>query len=522
MKLNWKSDWGCIFGSGIGSLVAALAIAPSSLALSLQPLGTYTYDGAEKEGAAEISTYDPRSKTLYVTNAIDNSVDLLDLSNPRRPRKISSIDLYAYGGSVNSVAFSNGILAVAVEAYSKQDDGTVVFFDNRGDVISAVGVGALPDMVAFTPNGKKLLVANEGEPNDSYSNDPVGSISIVNLSNGVEQATVKTVGFREGMLSGPVRVFGKGASVAQDLEPEYIAVAPDGQRAFVSLQENNAIAILNLTTDTISRVVGLGFKDYSSTRNLMDASDKDDQSGNFQAWPVWGMYQPDAIASYQANGQTYVVTANEGDAREYEAEGGGYVEETRVGKLTLDATAFPNAETLQAQDQLGRLKTTTALGDTDGDGDHDEIYSYGARSFSIFDANGRLVFDSGNDFETTLARQYPDSFVDKRSDDKGPEPEGITLGRFGGRTFAFVGLERSGGIMTYDITNPRSPNFVGYTPSASGDESPEGLLVIKAVDSPLAKPLLVVTNEVSGTTTIYEIADLPAPPTTSGPVRGLW
>ncbi len=504
-------------------------------AISLNPIGTYLYEGEDKAGAAEISVYDPASQTLYVTNAIDNSIDLIDISNPRQPQKLSSIDLSPYGGGINSLTFQGGTLAAAVEAKTKQDPGSVVFFDPSGRFVNSVTVGALPDMVTFTADGQRLLVANEGEPNDSYSNDPEGSISIVDLSQGVEQATVKTLGFEADVISGPVRIFGKNASLAQDLEPEYIALSPDGKQAFVSLQENNAMAVVDLVREQITNIIGLGFKDYSLPRNSIDASDQDDIAGNFQPWPVKGMFQPDAIASYAVDGTTYIVTANEGDAREYQTESGeGYVEETRVSKLELDATAFPNRSALQAKDQLGRLKTTTALGDIDGDGDHDEIYSYGARSFSIFDAAGGLVFDSGNDFETVLAQQYSDFFVDQRSDDKGPEPEGVALAQLEGKTYAFIGLERSGGIMTYDISNPRSPQFKGYTPSPEGDVSPEGLLVITAGDSPIGQPLLVVTNEISGTTTLYAIATAgmdavpePSPvavpsPAIAKPVRALW
>lgn len=515
-------------GLGTFGALAIAAIATPAQALTLRPIGTYLYDGADKEGAAEISAHDPASQTLYVTNAIDNSIDLIDISNPSQPRKRSAIDLSAYGGGINSVAFKDGMLAAAVEAETKQDPGAVVFFDPSGRFLNSVTVGALPDMVAFTPDGQRLLVANEGEPNASYSDDPEGSISIINLSQGVAAATVKTLGFEADVISGPVRIFGKDASLAQDLEPEYIAVSPDGQQAFVSLQENNAMAVVDLAREQITNVIGLGFKDYSLSSNAIDASDKDDLVGNFKSWPVRGMFQPDAIASYAVNGTTYIVTANEGDAREYEAEdGAGYIEETRVGDLDLDATAFPNAAALQAEDQLGRLKTTLALGDTDGDGDHDEIYSFGARSFSIFDAAGGLVFDSGNDFEAILAQQYPNAFVDDRSDDKGPEPEGVTLAQLDGKTYAFIGLERSGGIMTYDISNPRSPQFASYTPSPDGDVSPEGLLVITAEDSPTGQPMLVVTNEVSGTTTLYAItkAGMVAPnpsPAIAEPVRGLW
>ncbi|MEL6138277.1 MAG: PEP-CTERM sorting domain-containing protein, partial [Cyanobacteria bacterium J06628_6] len=209
-------------------------------------------------------------------------------------------------------------------------------------------------------------------------------------------------------------------------------------------------------------------------------------------------------------------TANEVDARDYD----GFTEEFRVGddEIVLDPTAFPNAKELKEDENLGRLRITNTLGDTDGDGDFDELYAYGGRSFSIFDADGNLVFDSAAELEKITAEQVPELFngqdndpgeFDDRSDDKGPEPEGITVGKFKGRTLAFIGLERVGGVMIYDITDPNEAKFLNYTPNPPEDISPEGILYISAEDSPTGVPLLVTTNEVSGTTAIYAVVPEP-------------
>lgn len=234
----------------------------------------------------------------------------------------------------------------------------------------------------------------------AYNNDPEGSITIIDLSGGVSSATATQLDFHAfngkeaDIAADGGRIFGPGASVSQDLEPEYIAVSPDGKTAFVTLQENNAVAKVDLTTNTITEIQGLGFKDHSQPGNEIDASNKDGIDGNLQNWPVFGMYQPDGIASYEAGGKHYYVTANEGDARDY----AGYSEETRVKKLTLDLDNDGIADPfspLQDDDQLGRLKTTTANGDVDGDGMYEQIYSYGARSMSIWDEDGNLVSDTG-------------------------------------------------------------------------------------------------------------------------------
>lgn len=487
----------------------------------LIPIGTYE-SGSFDEGAAEIAAYDAGSKKLFVTNAEDNTVDVLTIRNPFRPRLKTTIDLSPYGDGVNSVAVKDGVVAVAVEADPKQDPGSVVFFDVNGNYINQVTVGALPDMVTFTPDGMKVLTANEGEPNDDYDVDPEGSISIIDISAGVETLTnadVTDAGFAafNGMDLTPIRIFGPGASVAQDLEPEYIAVSSDSATAWVSLQENNAIAIVDLLSAQVTELVPLGTKNHDVIQNALDASNRDDAI-NLQAWPVVGMFQPDAIASYEVDGETYILTANEGDARDYD----GFSEEERVKDLMLDPIAFPDAAELQEDENLGRLNSTTATGDMDSDGDIDVIHAYGARSFSILNADGEMIYDSGSDFERIIANELPEDFnstndendsFDNRSDDKGPEPEGITTGTIGDKTYAFIGLERVGGIMVYDVTSPINPRFVEYMNNrdftgdaeagTAGDLAPEGLLFISAQDSPIRKPLLVVTNEVSGSTTVY-------------------
>ncbi len=923
--------------------------------IQLTKLGTYS-TGVFDEGAAEIPAFDPISQRLFVTNGDTGQIDILNLSNPSNPIQIGEIDLSDFGKKANSVAVSNGIVVAAVEAEEGLDEGQAVFFDTEGNVLNAVTVGVLPDMITFTPDGSKVVVANEAEPTDE--GDPEGSISIIDLSNGIENLTVSTADFSQfagqeaELLGRGIRLF-PNTTAPQDLEPEFIAVSPDNTTAFVTLQENNAVAAVNLATAEVTDLQPLGLKDYSkglpqltqypwdlsgevlgttpagqeillggmsglffegidesgqlqfiatpdrgpngeptdvdgdglrerpfplpdyqprlvrfnldqasgeieitdqvfltredgvtpltglpnlqggepgtaytdeepvdlfgnplendplgadmesivvasdgtfwmsdeyrpaiyhfdesgvllnrfipegtaaaagetegvfgtevfpevyaqrrsnrgfegmaldtdhnklyawiqspidnpdvsnaeaaqlgertdfnsrnsqvlrilefdpaieeptgeyvyflegspgvdkigdavyqgdgkfyvierdsgteltaekfifevdltgatnilgtelsqatdetaleqmtpddlatlevqavtktkvlnlpsigylagdkpeglallpdgslavindndfglldepilldgsvpfnpdptqtvlgiiefSGSNGLDASDKDDVI-NIQNWPVYGMYQPDAIAAYEVDGENYYVTANEGDNRD---------EDERIADLDLDPIAFPNADELQADENLGRLGVSPFNGDLDGDGDFDQLWSYGGRSLSIWDANGNLVFDSGDEIAQITAELFPDNFnatndennFDNRSDDKGTEPEGLTLGTVGDQTFAFVGLERMGGVMVYDVTDPMDAEFVQYinprdfsvefdldeegdpdpTPeqvAAVGDLAPEGLVFINAEDSPTGRPILVVTNEVSGTTTAYD------------------
>lgn len=345
-------------------------------------------DADEDDGCAEISAFDPINNQVFTTNGTENILRVLSMDSSGVLSESGEIDLSPYGGAPNSVAVSGNLVAVAVQAPESTDSGHVVVFDTGSLVESLVfEAGALPDMLTFTPDGRYLIVANEGEPNDEYSVDPEGTVTIISTADG----SVRTADFAafNGSVPSGVRVFGPAATVAQDLEPEYIAVSPDSKTAWVSLQENNALA----------------------------------------------------------------------------------------------------------------------TGDTDGDGDIDQIYSYGARSFSIWDWSGNLVYDSGNEFETRLAQMQAageDVWVDSRSDDKGPEPESITLASVLGKTYALIGLERVSGVFVYDITDPFAPAYTGYVNTkAAGDISPEGLIFVSNGSD---GGVLIVTNEISNTTSTYQLS----------------
>ncbi|MDY7004672.1 MAG: choice-of-anchor I family protein [Cyanobacteriota bacterium] len=896
----------------------------------LRPLGTYE-TGVFGESAAEIVAHHPNTQRVFVVNANNATIDVLDISDPSNPDRINQIDVSPFGAGANSVAVNdNGIVAVAVEAEVAQNPGTVAFFDADGDTLNQVTVGALPDMLTFTSDGTKVLVANEGEPNDDYSNDPEGSVSIIDISGGVENLTqtdVSTADFsafngrEEELRNKGVRIFGPGSNAAKDFEPEYIAVDANDTTAFVTLQENNAVAVVDIENATILDVLPLGVKDYSrglpslttfefpdfplgttegdqeillgglsglwyegtdddgnlqfvtvpdrgpngaptdvdndgdnerpfalpdyqarivrftldedsgdieiteqiflnredgttpitglpnipgideepvdlsgnlleydplgadmegivinddgtywtvdeyrpaiyhfdvdgslidrfvpegtaalagetegtfgtetlpeeysnrrrnrgfeaialdtdedilysfiqtplanpdrsasddssvirmlgidpetgepvaeyvyllekptidpdngsllvdkigdavydadndtfyilerdssttatgkkfifeidltgatnlladdapnlpdgttleqltadelaaldiqpvnktkitnlpslgylagdkpeglsllpdgrlavlndndfglrddqilgdgtvplnpdpvpvvlgvidfSESNQLDPSDEDGGI-NLDNWPVFGLFQPDSIASFEINDETFYATANEGDSRDYD----GFSEEVRVGDEEYVLDENFDVAAIEDEAALGRLQVTNTEGDLDGDGDFDQIFAYGGRSFSIWDAAGNLVFDSGDAFEQITAEERPEAFnsngdedsFDTRSDAKGPEPEAITTGVLDGKTYAFIGLERIGGIMVYDVSEPTTPTFEQYI-NNPGDIGPEGLKFISPEDSPNGDALLVVANEVSGTTTVYE------------------
>jgi len=568
-----------VLAGSIASITAAtiffgahptLATPPTATTtLDLIPLGTY--NGIGGLAASEIVAFDSVSKQLFINNGALNRIDIVDIENPATPTLVRSVDMGVYGRGVQSVTVGDGIVAAAVDVApvvssngrQTASNGIVVLMDTTGRVLRTVGVGTLPDHVSFTPDKKTILVAGEGEPICSLENgsttpleakDPTlvsdanGTVSLIDVSNGAANAAVTTLNFsafdKTALLAENVRVFFTGSTAAQDLEPEYITTNAAGTRAYVTLQEANAIAIVDLVNKTVLDVVSLGYKDWGATGLLIDTSDRDNQaltgaSMNLQSYagvPLKGMYMPDTIASMQKGGETYLLTANEGDDREYTC----FAEKVRAGDASLSTNWSTGtvSSLLNTNAKLARMNTTNAFPTKAA---FDAIYTYGGRSFSIWNSSGELVWDSGSQLEEIVARDYPTAFnsdssdtaasallmvqgqparIDGRSDDKGPEPEALAVGTIGAQTFAFVGLERMGGIMVYDVSNPTAPSFVRYKNAAleglalnpannstpgSYDVSPEGMVFVPAAASPNAKPMLIVANELSGTTTMYEV-----------------
>ena len=919
----------------------------------LKLLSRYTASPAAfDQGATEVVAYDPLTKHAVISNAPANKITFVNLTNPSAPVFVRDVLLGAYSGYINSVAVKNGLVAIALEdAASKANPGKVVIFDNLGGFKSTITVGALPDMLTFTPDGQKIIVCNEGEPLNNYAADPEGTVSIVSVA--VPTApTVQTVSFtslngkQDSLRALGVRIYGRNASVAQDFEPEYAAISADGKTAYVTLQENNALAIIDITTATLTRIVALGYKDYSkglpqaqvfewtgrpdlgttaagqtiklggfsglwfegfgatsnklrfithpdrgpnaepltlrgqtrrpfalpnyqaevvrfeldkttgafsildrvklwrqdgttpisgrpnlqaagqgiaytdefgvdlygndipndafggdlegivvdangnwwlvdeyrpaiyhfqpngtlinryvaqgtaasvgaaagaygvealpavygarrnnrgfeavaidgntlyafiqspidnpdvandlSSRNStfcrivafdivtkqvvgeylypmfekfaatdkigdavslgngkfmvverddatglrarkyvfeidlkgatniftnpptlplgrtvesltfaectqygvrpvhkkksiylpgvgygdvdkveglaridantyavlndndfgvggstlatppngtitvnqnakvllglitfdrpngFDGSDRDNAAGsgaaiNIAKWPVYGMYQPDAIQAVTVGGATYLVTANEGDAREW----GDFVEEARVSSssVVLDAAFAAAWPSLKTNQQIGRLNITNTLGDLDGDGDFDELYTLGGRGFTIWNADGNLIWDSGNEFETRLAQLYPNNFnaghttnsMDDRSDNKGPEPEALSTGVINDSVYAFIGCERIGHTFMYNLSNITKPTYSDYlnprnfavTPSLAnvqngtvGDLGCEVLQFVPSSETSVNTDLVLSANEISGTLAVMSV-----------------
>lgn len=491
--------------------------------IQLNYIGSFDPSG-NNNSSTEIVVHDPTTQRLFTISSLTDVFDIIDFSNPNSLNVINTVNMASYGG-ITSIAVKNGIIAVASPNANPQLNGSVVFFDINGNFLKQVTVGALPDMVAFTPDGTKVMTANEGEPNDAYTVDPEGTISIIDISGGISgltQANVTTLNFNAydsqlaALTTTGLRKVRTNNTLSQDLEPEYITISSDSQKAWVTLQENNAVAEVNLATKTISSVWGLGKKDMSIPGNGFDASDNNNEI-LIANWPVKTYFTPDALQNFKVNGTNFIITANEGDEKDLS----GFSERTTVGAntYTLDPTIFPQASILKASYNLGRFRVSNATGNTDGDADFEEIAALGARSFSIFNADTKqIVFDSGDQFERYIAANHPLIFnadnesngAKNRSRAKGPEPEGVTLGNINGQTYAFITIERTGGVMVYNVTDPQNPTFVDYKNSRStsaygGDNGPEGIVYIAPENTTTNKGYVIIANEISGTLAMYEV-----------------
>lgn len=512
-------------------------------AVKLSPIGSYEA-GVMGKSAAEIVAYHAASQRILTVNAQSGKVDILDASDPTNPNKVASVSA---GGDkeINSVAVRpDGLAIAAVQQADKTENGEALLFDAAsGDELGRVPLGALPDNVHITKDGAYALTGNEGEPSDEltadgteYAKDPEGTVSVISLPDGVAApsvADVRTADFRafdgpDAELDPSIRVFGPANhhnKPSLDFEPEYISSA-DG-KAYVTLQENNAIGVVDIASATVEKVLPAHIADHSVVP--LDPSNKDGEA-KLRTIPVHGLSMPDSIGAFQTNGQTYFATANEGDARDW----GGYTDEVKLKELVeegqvCDSVDLP--EGIEDKKYAGNLKLSNASGWNEEKGCFDGLYSFGSRSFSIYDAEGNVVFDSGSDFEDitkdieglNFNADNEDPDFDDRSNNKGPESEALTIGTVGDRTYAFIGMERVGGIFIYD-NDPAQAEFVTYTnnrdftvdydednvaaTSLAGDLGPEGLAFISKEDSPTADALLIAGNEVSGTTTVFSVADL--------------
>lgn len=505
----------------------------ASALLALEQSARYDSGTTNSEGGVtEIVDYNPITRWAYAVNGqsgnliaiaikdIENKekIDLLDGNDIDIKSLVQSND-FIYG-DMTSIAVSHDgkTLAVAIQGKGTNDNGRVALFECNQDgtltLKQVLEVGVQPDMVIFTNDDKKVLTANEGEPRDGYTNavDPKGSVSIIDIKTKI----VKTVDFtafdsQRGDLVKKGVVLKKDTMPSTDLEPEYIAVSDT--KAYITLQEANAVAKLDLSTLEMEDIYSIGFEDYSKIAIDIDKKDEKYDARTYNS--LKGIRMPDAISVYTIDGVDYLITANEGDSRDWN----GYSNEIEVnfGK----GKSSPSGKITTENSNLTGKVTFFKTDDYDGLNNQND-YLFGGRSSTIFKVTKQSleeVYTTGNDFEAKTATYLPENFncsnddvtIDDRSGKKGPEAESVTIGQIEDKIFSFIGLERIGGVMVYDITDPKKVQFVNYLNSRDfskdigGDDSPEGIHFISGDDSVTRQPQLIVAYEVSGTVGVYDL-----------------
>ncbi len=494
----------------------------------------------EDGGVAEIVKYNAANQKFYVINGHGQTIDIVSLKDLRstdtvvelqKERSINIADVvnsdtFTYGDLTSiDINSSRNVIVAAVQDEDYTKNGKIVVMNPDGEIQKTFDAGVQPDMVKITANGKYILSANEGEPRGGlHTEDPEGSITIVEVTSG----KVTHLTFDDpSVIDDDVHIRKNGTKVdtSKDFEPEYIAVSKDGKKAYVTLQENNAIATIDVEKGKVLSVKSLGYKDHSMVGNELDAA-RDDEI-NIEKLPILGAYMPDGIAHVTIRGVDYLITANEGDATEWPEDKSDFINVADFKdvkeKISLNTDLFKGMTAKEAQDAFEKMKDPEndySKLEVLTDRGNDAIYTLGGRSFSIWKADTmELVYDSGSDFEKITAQRFPGEFnwsndddtFEKRSAKKGPEPEDVKVGVIGNQVYAFVGLERIGGVMTYNITDPQNPQFTDYTntrdfsQAIAGDVAPEGLEFIAHNESPTGNPLVLVGNEVSGTVSVNEI-----------------
>lgn len=513
--------------------IAAPLIVPGEVAgFGIGVLGRLQGDTFRPRIVRTPPAHDPATRRLHHISLARRQLETIDIADPTRPVRIAAFgDADGRFGIPTAVVVIPGGLALATMPRAHHRPGRVFFLTGDGrELAPPVVVGVRPWVMVATPDRRRLVVANAGEP-DGQGADPDGSISIITLA-GAEgaaaTATVVNLGFdaweerRQALIADGVRLAAPQGRVAAAIEPQGIAVAGDGRAAWVTLQRNNALAVVDLERPAIVAIRGLGASDHARPGFGLDPSDQDGRIA-IAGWPVSGLYQPDGIAAWDDGAATWLITANEGDPRDDNAD------EARLADLVLDPAAYPD-RAIGDKTALGRLRLSRRDGDGDGDGDIDRLHAFGARSLAVWTATGERVFETGDALERLIARVLPAAFnvaddnirFDDRSDDRGPEPEQVAIGRLAGRPFAFATLERVGGVVAFALDDPARPRFAGYVNSrnfavdpalvcrrgesidaacrAAGDLEPETLLVMPESASSL---ILVVTHKSSDSLVLF-------------------
>jgi hypothetical protein len=517
---------------------AALTIAlPCTALAQIQFLG-----GASLPYGGEIVSYS--NGQILTTNSGNGSHSIQSYSLGSNGALSSgiSIDLAStFGGAANISSISSvladsrgfGVASVIPTGKTSTDLGRIAIFNSStGSILKTLDVGYHPDSVTITPDGSKLIITNEGEFVSTAAEATFarpGSISVVDLSgvtsvdnvSNLTSSNVATYDFSAANLATGVSLTGirdntfaannsGTTALMANIEPEYTTAS--NTKAFLTLQENNAIATFDFATGKFEKISSLG-----SITQTIDASDRDGASNGKSVNindVVKGLPMPDTITQFSRGGSTFLVTVNEGDARPDDVD----IARANTAGL-VDTTDGGSGDLYYAGDVgntgIGRLNILKDMGNLDGDAGIEDPTMMGTRSFSIWNASTQeRVFDSASMIEQYVAANDPTTFnmndglttkYDERSDDKGPEPEALAFGTIGGRDYVFVGAERQNGIFQFDITDFGNVSITSYfnTASSTADSggafiSPESIAFLNAANNPTGQNLLVVGYEGTG------------------------
>ena len=459
----------------------------------LELIGTYSSEAVDKAAANDVA-YSAKTKSLYVANAHLDSIDIVSIFNPAAPRLVRHVAVANWGPRLNALAVHGDTIAAAIAAARADERGVIALFDLDGKFVRSFPAGYSPGSVAFSPDGAYVVSADEGVPLETYSADPPGSLTLA----AADGSSVQTIGFD----AAPTEHLHFGAppdtSRFADLEPEQVAFSPDGKQIFVTLQENNGIAIADVATASLTSVFGLGVKDWSGA------------SPGAPVAPVFGLFQPSGLAAIKLGSSTYLITANEGMARRTKA----YADGVRLSEATLDPTQFDGKAREALLARQGDMPVSIAAGDTDGDGDLDKLVAFGGRSVSIWSPDGALVGDTGDAISNTLST--PQEATEAPKNNIAPAPRALAAAKVKGRTVAFVGLRNRQDLLAFDVSDPSLPRLVGQsglqgaTADGTGDKpvssGPSSLIYIRGADSPTGRPLLAAAFPEAGSVALYKVA----------------
>lgn len=519
---------------------------------------------ASAGGNSNSIAYNSDNQKVYQINSNDNELNIFPIASDgtfdTENQTIITFDslftdFTCAGPTYVAIDTINDRIAVTLESGDTSAvNGRVCLLDYDGNLQYYYETGVQPNMAVFTADSKKLLITNEGEHKSTYTvTDPKGTVTIIDFSRNSDptRITPTEVDFSaftaDELIENSILLNKiKNTNVTEenpdtyipvepqyDLEPESIAVNDAGTTAYVCLQEANAIATLDLTTNEFVDIRSLGFIDYSDETNAIDVVlDKTYSPTTYQY--TYGVPMPHSIELIEIEGTTYLLTANEGASRTYcYNTSTKFISNLTTATLTsnepkVDANGDPvydanGEEVYPTAASVQVLNNTYTAGLEEGveeDGSDTPHYIFGTRSFSIYEADSMsLLYDSANSLEAKTNELLPSNFnctnnmmgKEKGATARGVEPKAVITSAINGRYFAFIALEAIGGVMVYEITDPSTPEYINYintrdfSTSIKGDVSPGCIALADANSSKNELPTFFVGYDVTATLGSYTI-----------------